>query len=573
MTDPTATPASTRTDDLHPEDGQTVPETVNIATRLKEMARVQPYKKAVVAPVGRDNTGRVAYVHLTFAQLDADSDRLAGGLEKAGFRRGSRTVLMVRPSLDFFSLVFALFKAGIIPVVVDPGMGISRMLSCFSETSPQGFIGIPPAHVLRKLRPAFFKSVRNRVTVGPRWFWGGPTLDRLRRNGDDQYQLQRTGRDETAAILFTTGSTGPAKGVIYTHGNFDAQINQIQNHFQIAPDEIDLPTFPLFALFDPALGMTAVIPDMDPTRPARVNPEKIIEGITNFGVTNMFASPALLKRVGSHCRRQNIKLPSLRRVVSAGAPVHPDNIEQFSQALPPTAEIHTPYGASEAVPVISIGSREILAETKPMTEKGFGNCVGRVLSGVEARLIKITDSPIEEWSDDLLVAPGEPGEITVKGDHVTAAYHNRPRDNAAAKIPDGNGFWHRMGDLAWIDNKNRYWFLGRKSHRVTTEKKVLFTVPCEAIFNNHPDVARSALVGVGQPGRQKPVICVEPLKKKGIHRKELTRELLALAKTHKLTQDIETVLFHDNFPVDIRHNSKIFREKLTLWATKKTAGQ
>ncbi|MFP4445556.1 MAG: fatty acid CoA ligase family protein [Desulfosudaceae bacterium] len=546
------------------------PAMVNIAARLKEKARALPYKKAVVAPVGRDSAGRVTYAHLTFAQLDADSDRLADGLEKAGFRRGTRTVLMVRPSIDFFSLVFALFKAGIVPVVVDPGMGIDRMLSCFSETSPQAFIGIPPAHVLRKLRPSFFKTVKCWVTVGRRWFWGGPTLADIRRSGRPDYRLTRTGPDETAAILFTTGSTGPAKGVIYTHGNFDAQIRQIQDHFQIAPDEIDLPTFPLFALFDPALGMTAIIPDMDPTQPARVNPERILEGISNFGVTNMFASPALLNRVGSHCRRQNIKLPSLRRVVSAGAPVHPDNIAQFSEALQPPAQIHTPYGASEAVPVISIGSDEILAETRPMTEKGFGNCIGRVLSNVEVRLIKITDAPIGEWSDELLVAPGEPGEIAVKGEHVTAAYYNRPRDNTAAKIADKDGFWHRMGDLAWMDNKDRYWFCGRKSHRVITANQVLFTVPCEAIFNNHPDVARSALVGVGAPGRQTPVICIEPVKKKGVHRKELNKELLALAKTHKLTREIETVLFHDHFPVDIRHNSKIFREKLTVWAARKT---
>ncbi len=552
-----------------PTEHRTGLETINIAARLKASAAANPYKKAVVAPVGRDTAGRVAYAHLTFSQLDDDSDRLASGLEKAGIGRGTRTVLMVRPSIDFFSLVFALFKAGVVPVVVDPGMGIKRMLACFAETNPQAFIGIPPAHMLRKLRPRYFKSVRKWVTVGPRWFWGGPTLSRIRKIGDERYTMKATRKDETAAILFTTGSTGPAKGVIYTHGNFDAQIQQIQDHFQIGADEVDLPTFPLFALFDPALGMTAVIPDMDPTRPAFVNPEKIIEGITDFGVTNMFASPALLKRVGEYCLRKNIKLPPLRRVVSAGAPVHPDNIEQFSQALSEEAEIHTPYGASEAVPVISIGSREILEETKALTEKGFGNCVGRALSNVSVRLIKISDIAIPYWSDDLLVDQGEPGEIVVKGDHVTAAYYNRSHDMAGAKIKDTDGLWHRMGDLAWMDNKERFWFCGRKNQRVVTAKKTLFTIPCEAIFNTHPDVSRSALVGVGPPGKQMPVICIEPKKDKKINKNSLTEELLSLAKTNKLTKEINTVLFHKNFPVDIRHNSKIFREKLSKWATAK----
>ena len=542
---------------------------VNIAMRLKQMAAAFPYKKAVIAPVGRDTSGRVAYAHLTFAQLDADSDRIAAGLKTVGIRRGMRTILMVRPCLDFFSLVFGLFKAGIVPVVVDPGMGLKRMLSCLAESQPQAFIGIPLAHVLRVTHPKAFKTVHTCVTVGRRWFWGGPTLNQVRLAGEGNFTMAKTGRNETAAILFTTGSTGPAKGVIYTHGNFDAQIQQIQDHFQIGPDEIDLPTFPLFALFDPALGMTAVIPDMDPTKPAFVNPKKIIEAVINHGVTNMFASPALLNRVGGYCQRKSIKLPPLRRVVSAGAPVHPSNIEQFSQALSEEAEIHTPYGASEAVPIISIGSREILSETAKMTEQGFGNCVGRVLSNVTVQLIKITDIPIAEWSDDLPVPQGEPGEIVVKGAHVTAAYYNRPLDNALAKIQDDNGFWHRMGDLAWMDNQGRFWFIGRKSHRIVTEKQTLFTIPCEAIFNRHPDVARSALVGIGKPGNQVPVICVEVVKGKRINKKELKNELLELAGSQKLTRPIKQVLFHDDFPVDIRHNSKIFRENLAVWAERK----
>ena len=260
-------------------------------------------------------------------------------------------------------------------------------------------------------------------------------------------------------------------------------------------------------------------------------------------------------------------------MVSAGAPVHPANIEQFAGALSETAEIHTPYGASEAVPVISIGSREILSETRKMTEQGFGNCVGRPLSNVTVRLIKIMDTPIEEVTEDLLMPPGEPGEIIVQGDHVTAAYHNRPLDNKMAKIPDGDGFWHRMGDLAWMDHQGRFWFLGRKSHRVTTPQGTLFTIPCEAIFNNHPDVARSALVGVGKPNNQIPVICVEIQKRKGINKKELRNELLDLAESHKLTRHIQDILFHDKFPVDIRHNSKIFREKLAVWAAKRIKDQ
>lgn len=542
-------------------------DSVNVASHLTRAARRQPYKRAVVTPVGRDKYGRVTYAHLTFAQLERESDRIAGGLAAAGITRGVRTVLMVKPGPEFFLLCFALFKVGAVPVVVDPGMGRQRMLDCLRESRPEAFVGISKAHLLRLLYPRFFRTVRASVTVGPRWFWGGLTLLDLLRRPWKAYPAAATTADETAAILFTTGSTGPAKGVVYTHGVFDAQIRHIQTHFQITPDEIDLPTFPLFALFDPALGMTAVIPDMDPTRPAAANPVRIIEAIENHGVTNMFASPALLNRVGRYGARRGLRLPSLKRVVSAGAPVLPDNVERFAGMLCGEAEIHTPYGATEAVPVISIGSHEILGETRQLSEKGFGTCVGRPLEGLDVAVIEISDAPIAAWSDTLVVPQGDIGEITVRGDLVTRHYFQRPEADALAKIADGKGFWHRMGDLGWMDTKGRVWFCGRKSQRVITPDETLFTIPCEAIFNRHPAVFRSALVGVGPHGQQTPVVCIELEKNTPPPDHEaLRRELLALARETPLTQNIETFLFHPAFPVDIRHNSKIFREQLARWA-------
>jgi len=543
---------------------------VNVSSYLKDMAATQPYKRAVVYPAGRDKNGRVAYAHLTFLELDEESDRLAHGLQKAGIMRGTRTILMVKPGPDFFTLTFALFKTGAIPVVVDPGMGIRRMLGCLQESRSEAFIGIPVAHILRRFYPKFFKSVRTWVTVGRRWFWGGFALNQFQKIPLKPYVSAKTQKDEMAAILFTTGSTGPAKGAIYTHGAFDTQVRQIKTHFDIRADEIDLPTFPLFALFDPALGMTAVIPDMDPTKPGQVNPEKIIEPILDQGITNMFASPALLNRVGRYGKEIGIKLPSLKRVVSAGAPVSPANIEQFSTLLCDDAEIHTPYGATEAVPVISIGSKEILSETKQLSEQGYGMCVGRPLNETEVHVIRIDDDPIEKWSDDLVVEDGDIGEIVVRGDLVSRGYFEKPKADALAKIMDNNSIWHRMGDLGWKDKKGRIWFCGRKSHRVTTKTETYYTIPCESIFNRHPNVFRSALVGIGPKNRQEPLICIElePGNKK-MDMRNLEIELLQLARSHPLTKNIETILFHKAFPVDIRHNSKIFREKLAVWAEKR----
>ncbi|MBI9090400.1 MAG: AMP-binding protein [Desulfobacterium sp.] len=541
---------------------------VNISSWLKRSAEIYPFKRAVVYPDSRDSKGRVLYSQLSFRQLERQSDRLAFGLETTGITRGTRTILMVPPGMDFFILIFAMFKVGAVPVVVDPGMGIDRMLSCFEQGKPEAFIGIEKAHVLRKIKPGFFKTVKTWITVGKRWFWGGYNMDELIIDRDDPFPVARTTSDENAAILFTTGSTGPAKGVVYTHGNFNAQLTQIQEHFKIEPDEIDLPTFPLFALFDPALGMTAVIPDMDPTKPAFVNPERIIEAIENHGVTNMFASPALLNRVGKFGKENKIKLPSLRRVISAGAPVTPANIEQFSSMLSDTAEVHTPYGATESVPILSIGSHEILKETRSLSEQGFGMCIGRPICNTRVAVIKLSDDPIKRFSENLVLGENEVGEIIAKAPLVTRHYYNNPEEDMLAKIEDEDGFWHRMGDLGWQDTKGRIWFCGRKSHRVVTGSKNLYTIPCEAIFNNHASVFRSALVGVGPKELQTPVICIETVPKVN-NKKQLIRELQELATSNDLTKSIEHVLIHPSFPVDIRHNAKIFREELRVWATKK----
>ncbi|MDX2500519.1 MAG: AMP-binding protein, partial [Deltaproteobacteria bacterium] len=246
------------------------------------------------------------------------------------------------------------------------------------------------------------------------------------------------------------------------------------------------------------------------------------------------------------------------------------NIAQFSTMLDDDAEIHTPYGATEAVPIISIKSKEILNETRRLSDKGFGTCIGRPINDIDIRIIKISDEPIELWSDNLLASPGDVGEITVRGDLVSRQYFENHAANRLGKIKAGGDIIHRMGDVGWMDQKGRIWFCGRKSHRVVTAGGTLFSIPCESFFNNHPRVFRSALVGVGAPGRQEPVMCIELHKPDdGQNRADLENELLKIATANELIQSIKTVLFHKNFPVDIRHNSKIFREKLAPWAEKK----
>lgn len=540
----------------------------NIAAALPEMAALQPDRMAVAWPDGRGG-----FSERTFRELEEDSSRLAAALTAYGITRGTRTVLMVPPGLDFFALTFAHFKAGIVPVMVDPGMGLKSLKTCLAEAEPEAFIGIPKAHVARIVLGWGKDTIRLCVTAGRRLFWGGTTLSKLRAGAPDLMEPVETSEDDIAAILFTSGSTGVPKGAVYTHGNFLAQVELLKETYGIEPGEIDLPTFPLFALFDPALGMSAVIPEMDPTRPANVDPEKILGAIQRYGVTNTFGSPALLHRVGSYGAAHGVKLPTLRRVISAGAPAQPAVLERFSRMLAEGTEIHTPYGATEALPVSSMGSRAILAETAAQTDQGRGVCVGLPVERIDVRVIGIDDGPIPTWSDDLEIPTGEVGEFAVKGRQVSRAYYGRDDATELAKIadPDG-GFWHRMGDVGYVDEQGRLWFCGRKAHRVRLESETLYSLQCEGVFNCHPDVYRTALVGVERDGRTLPVLCVELLANRPadhpVDRARTEAELRAIAAGNERTRSIDTFLFHSDFPVDIRHNAKIFREKLAVWATR-----
>lgn len=543
----------------------------NVAAHLPAMARLQPDTPAIFIPRGHDHQQRTRYDQHSFAELDLESSRMAHALESTGIRRGVRTVLMVPPGFEFFALTFALFKIGAVPVLVDPGMGVKNLKTCLAEAQPLAFIGIPKAHLARVLLGWGKPTVKILLTVGRRLCWGGSTLAKLLAAVpcDQHFNTAHTAEDEIAAILFTSGSTGTPKGAVYSHGNFSAQVELLRQVYDIRPGEIDLPTFPLFALFAPALGMTSVVPEMDFTRPADADPVKIIAAIEKFQITTMFGSPALINRVGRYGEAQGVKLPSLKRAISAGAPVPAAVLERFARMLSAEAQVFTPYGATEALPVCSIGSAEILAETRHATDRGHGVCVGRPVPGIEVEIIAITDAPITRWESGLKLGADEIGEIVVKGPQVTRSYFNRTQSTTLGKIPDPDhdGFYHRMGDLGYRDQQGRIWFCGRKAHRVVTRDEVLFTIPCEAIFNTHQEVFRTALVGVGALDRQRPVLCVEL--EKGTDTKALARihqELLEIGAGHAITRNIKTFLFHPAFPVDIRHNAKIFREKLAVWA-------
>ncbi|MBN8716111.1 MAG: AMP-binding protein [Stenotrophomonas sp.] len=539
----------------------------NIAAALPRLARERPDQIAMRCP-GRD--GRYGET-LTYAELDARSDAIAAGLARRGIVRGTRTVVMVRPTPAFFLLMFALFKAGAVPVLVDPGIARRALKQCLDEAQPQAFIGIPLA-LLAKALLGWAKAARVRITTGRRAWLADATLAQVEADGRGAGpQLADTDGEDVAAILFTSGSTGVPKGVVYRHRHFVAQVEMLREAFGIAPGGVDFPTFPPFALFDPALGLTSIIPDMDPTRPARADPRKLHAAIARFGADQLFGSPALMRVLAEHGQ----PLPSLKRVTSAGAPVPPEVVEKILALLPSDARFWTPYGATECLPVAVIEGRELLT-LRARTEAGAGTCVGRPVAGNTVRIIRIDDGVIPEWHDGLQVAPGQVGEITVAGPSATDAYFNREAQTVLAKLretlPDGgHRIVHRMGDLGWFDGEGRLWFCGRKSQRVVVDAHTtLCTEQVEPVFNTHPQVRRCALVGVGPKGAQVPVLCVELAEGVGAAAWPRIAEALrqradGFVHTAKIAQFLH---YPKPFPVDIRHNAKIGREALAAWAAR-----
>jgi len=547
----------------------------NVARRLTAMARRLPGNVAIAMPARRGSTGRRQYQTVTFKQLDDDSDQLARALRRIGVDHGTRIALLVRPGIDFIALVFALLKSGAVTILIDPGMGRGNLVDCLSAAQPEGMIAIPAAHAARVVFRRRFPKCRILVTVGRRWGWGGLTLDELRARRGPLAPLPRLSAQDEAAIIFTTGSTGSPKGVLYTHGVFDRQVTEIRDQYGIQPGEIDLPGFPLFGLFNAAMGVTTVIPDMDPTRPAKVDPRLFVEAIHDWQVTQSFGSPAIWNRVGAYCQRERIDLPSLKRVLSAGAPVPARVLKMVRDCLPVDGEVHTPYGATEALPVASISAREVLEETASLTAKGAGTCVGRRFPGIMWQVIRAVEGPLRSIEDIEPLPTGEIGELIVAGEVVTREYVTRREANALAKVEDGGRIWHRMGDVGYLDGADRFWFCGRMAHRVHAADGTMYTIPCEAIFNGHSDVFRSALVGVGPRGAQRPVIVVEPwpgkLPRNAAQRERFTQVLSELGSAHAHTRNIHDFLFLAALPVDIRHNAKIFRERLAVWAAKQLA--
>lgn len=554
---------------------------VDIHARLAAYVNSSPDRVAISFPgIGAPERAAAVddlrYRTMTYGELGVRVRDYARGFAAIGIERGTKAIVMLRPDPDLYAVLFALFRIGAVPVVVDPGMGVRRMLHCFRSVGAQAFIGIPKAHLVRLLARGTFSTVRISVSTG-RIGWDAHTLGAVARQGRKAVPTLPIAHraDDLLLIAFTTGSTGPAKGVEVTRAGLAASLRVVERLHDRHDGFRSLATVPLFGLFDLAQGAHIVLGPVDPIRVRDADPALLCEVIEHFAVSDLTASPALLGPLSVHVSERGTGLPTLLRVISMGAPAKLEALAALRAAMPSDGTVYTTYGSTEALPLTTLEWDE-LAGTRDATASGAGSCVGRAVPESDAdylvRLIRIHDDAIPVWSDDLLVAPGEVGEIVATGPQISGAYHADPAAVARAKIvehrADGSvRLWHRVGDLARQDEHSRLWFCGRISQRVRTAGGDMYTVMIERIFDTHPALARSALVGVGRPGAQVPVLCYEL--RDGVdpaERDRIERELWRHGQQRDMTAKVRVFLWHPGFPVDIRHNAKIGREQLGHWA-------
>jgi acyl-CoA synthetase (AMP-forming)/AMP-acid ligase II len=550
---------------------------VNVRQIVEAVSHGQPNACDLIHEAARKDPAVLATVDLrtgarqTFGDLSTTIAKVACRLKNLGVRPRDRVAVFIGDGPRFVVVVNALFHLGAVPVLIDPGMGLDNVAACVREQRPRALVGIARAQVLRLLRREAFRSIAVSVVVDG-WFPGAAKLTLDGEDPADSYlPMHRQSSTEPAAVLYTSGSTGAPKGVLYTHGMLMAQATAIRDMFGIARGDVDVCCFLPFALFSVAMGTTAVFPHMDFRAPAKARPERIFaalsQGADGRPATSAFASPALWEPFSRWLSSTGTKLHGTKRILTAGAPVRPQLHERLLQALP-DGDVFTPYGATEALPVAFMSGRSVVDETAALTRRGQGTCVGTPAPGVTVKIIALTDEPIATMFDAQELPTGAVGEIVVRGACVTRAYDetsDRAREaNALSKIKDGDDVWHRMGDVGRLDAQGRLWFCGRKSQRVQKDGGVvLFSIPVEAVVETLVDATgqRAALVGVGERGHQRAVVFVEA-GEKPVPILDAVRALPGCAA-------VDEVRAHaGSFPVDRRHNAKIEREKLAALALK-----
>jgi olefin beta-lactone synthetase len=487
---------------------------------------------------------------VSFAELARRVDAVAGELRRRGLQPGDHVAMLTPPGVDLVAAVYGVWRAGGVTVIADRGLGLRGL-----------------GRAVRSARPRFVVGPRQARLAAAvlRWAPHATRLDiaKLISAQNGTLPAAPTG-DDPAAVLFTSGATGPAKGVRYLHAQLAAQRDALASTYAITADDRLVAAFAPFALYGPALGIPTALPDVDVTKPAGLTAEALDAACERIGATLAFASPAALANVTSTARpgAPHAGLGRVRVVFSAGAPVPSETLRAMAE-LAPAASLHTPYGMTEVLPVADIALDGI--ERAEADDPRGGVCVGHPVRGAEVRIAALGFDP-EELPDEL--DRGSTGEILVRAPWVSDGYLGLWATQRAAR-PGPVGDWHRSGDVGHLDTEGRLWVEGRAVHVIQSAGGPITSVPVERLVERTLGLARVAAVGVGPVGRQQLVVVIEDAAAtEGPADAEVTASV-----RRAVSEPVASVLTVPLLPVDIRHNAKIDRAAVASWASDLLAGR
>lgn len=502
---------------------------------------------------------------LTWRELDTNVRSLASGLAAHGVQAGDRVALLVPPGVDLTSTLYACWRMGAVVVVVDAGLGVRGMGTALRSADPDYLVSIPKGLLAARSMgwPGDRISVHDLNAAQQRALGVVATLPELVLKGSNAPLPQPPADDDIAAVAFTSGATGPAKGVVYRHGQLQAQRDALVDQYRISAEDRFVAAFAPFSLFGPAMGIPSVVPDMDVTSPSTLNAASLASAVSAVGATLVFASPSAVRNVLATSAElgdeQLEAFGSVRLLLCAGAPVPADLLRAVVDLMP-NAEPHTPYGMTEALPVADISLTQI-----DEAGSGIGVCVGKPLAGVAVAVSPLDDAgrATLPLSSDAEVV----GEVCIRAAHMKDTYDRLWVTQHASASPAG---WHRSGDVGHFDDIGRLWVEGRLVHTISTAAGVLTPLWLEQCFASVDGVSAAAAVGVGPVGDQRLVAIVVP----SVPIKKARLAHASLASKVRLTVDVDVVAVIEvpQLPVDKRHNSKVDRVRLQRWAERVLSG-
>ena len=520
-----------------------------VEAAIGQQSNVVPVTSVAGAPlwslIGHGAPGSIAVSDAAAEETITDAafaGRVASfalSLRGRGVQPGDRVAVLVPPGIDLIAVIYACWRIGAVTVVADRGLGVRGLGAAVRSARVTHVVGIRPA--LAAARTLRWAPRAHMISLGS---LDGSLLERL-----EQLDVPSPDVDAPAAVVFTSGATGPAKGVRYTHGQLHAQRDALRALYNITPSDRFVAAFAPFAVFGPALGISTGLADNEVTSPGTLTAAALDDACRRSDATMVFASPAALANV---VRTASGPLPSLakvRLVMSAGAPVPIETLRAMS-ALCPNAALHTPYGMTEILPVADISFTQRVA-----VGGGRGVCVGQPVSGCD--VIIASADPLAEVTS---IAVGETGEVVVLSQWMSSGYDRLWHTQQLARPVVNGAAWHRTGDIGHLDDNGNLWIEGRVVHLIHTVNGPIAPVPIEIAAESVEGVQRAAAVAVGPVGVQQVVVVLEMTGERADG--HASAGVSAAVRAACAPQPVAAVWTVKALPVDIRHNAKIDRTAL-----------